>query len=245
MTTRGTIKADAPGSVNVAPRGPVLRETDVEFEVDGRDVYVRCGATGVTGHVQRVHSETPAQAARRASRVLRDRAARQACELLSESMAFEALAVELEARARRLSAAAAANYQQTVAGILAAPELPTAVGVNADGFVLAPPTDLEHGYIGAAGLADRAYADASDRKPNDVRSSIPDDEVELEAYVLAIIDAFNPPDDDVAQVSILLDAIETAALFIESQPCTCDAPDGDPCDRCVALGRFADVRIAR
>lgn len=56
---------------------------------------------------------------------------------------------------------------------------------------------------------------------------------------------FNPPDDDASFESIMVDAIARAAEFIEEQPCTCDAPDGDVCDRCVVLGRFADVELER
>lgn len=72
------------------------------------------------------------------------------------------------------------------------------------------------------------------------------------AFVDAAIGlAFNPPDDDVAAESILADAVERAAQFIESLPCTCGAapPDeyGDrmPCDRCQAIGRDHDVPIDR
>jgi hypothetical protein len=53
--------------------------------------------------------------------------------------------------------------------------------------------------------------------------------------------AFNPSDDDVAAESILADAVEAAALFIERQPCECpEGDDDDPCDRCLVLGRWHD-----
>jgi hypothetical protein len=61
-----------------------------------------------------------------------------------------------------------------------------------------------------------------------------------------IIAAFNPPDDDVAEFAIVIDAVRNAARFIESQPCCCRpaATDPDvldaPCKRCRVLGRRAD-----
>lgn len=88
-----------------------------------------------------------------------------------------------------------------------------------------------------------------------------DDEVDHDAYVAAIIHAFNPPDDDASQVSVLLAAIDQAFAFIVGQPCTCpvgtvgtdiDRFDstitdyyGLWCRRCQALGRSNDKRIER
>lgn len=62
----------------------------------------------------------------------------------------------------------------------------------------------------------------------------------------AVIDMFNPPDDDVAESAIIVDAIERAAEFIDGQPCLCtpEVTDPDvlatPCARCLALGRRGD-----
>lgn len=63
----------------------------------------------------------------------------------------------------------------------------------------------------------------------------------------AIVYLFNPPDDDVAYESLLVDALERAAHFIATKPCMCppDADDWGPCDRCEALGRVNDTLIAR
>lgn len=70
-----------------------------------------------------------------------------------------------------------------------------------------------------------------------------------------IIDAFNPPDDDVAECSLLADAVVHVFQFIESAPCTCkvsddqvhvgDWVDYDVCPRCEVLGRCNDVSIER
>lgn len=57
--------------------------------------------------------------------------------------------------------------------------------------------------------------------------------------------AFNPRDDDADWESIMVAAVAGAAAFIAAQPCTCDAPDGDVCDRCEVLGRYADRRLNR
>jgi hypothetical protein len=64
-------------------------------------------------------------------------------------------------------------------------------------------------------------------------------------------EAFNPPDDDEAEVAVLVRAIERAAGFIGSLPCTC--PQGDhrpwagdePCGRCAALGQFRGKPVNR
>lgn len=77
-------------------------------------------------------------------------------------------------------------------------------------------------------------------------------EADAKAYrMLAgkVYEWFNPPDDDIAEEAILLDAIQRAGEYIESLPCTCG--DGaaefavDPCDRCQALGRAANQSIDR
>lgn len=58
-----------------------------------------------------------------------------------------------------------------------------------------------------------------------------------------IVERLNPPDDDIAEIAIMLDAVGRAADYIESQPCACD--DEEPCGRCFALGRLMDVRVER
>lgn len=62
----------------------------------------------------------------------------------------------------------------------------------------------------------------------------------------AIIGAFNPPDDDVAEYAIVVRAVQRAAEFVTAQPCEC-APDvtdpnvlAMPCRRCRVLGRRGD-----
>jgi hypothetical protein len=66
-----------------------------------------------------------------------------------------------------------------------------------------------------------------------------------------VIQSFNPPDDDAAEVSILIDAVVLAFNFIKDQPCTCkwnEEPYQDVCDtckRCVALGREFDIQVER
>lgn len=71
----------------------------------------------------------------------------------------------------------------------------------------------------------------------------------------AVLEAFNPPDDDVAEVAIVIEAVERAAAYIARQPCTCcDDPTHhnrepeywhEPCARCHALGRYHDEAIER
>lgn len=66
-----------------------------------------------------------------------------------------------------------------------------------------------------------------------------------------VIDRLNPPDGETSEVHGMCTAIDRAAAFIETIPCTC--PPGaadpmvydDPCDRCAALGRCADEREER
>lgn len=76
-----------------------------------------------------------------------------------------------------------------------------------------------------------------------------DDNTEYELLRDAVIEHLNPPDDDAAEVSILIDAIEQAASYIESQPCTCTPEQideyGEACARCTALGRVGDERAER
>jgi hypothetical protein len=61
----------------------------------------------------------------------------------------------------------------------------------------------------------------------------------------AVADAFNPPDEDVAEIDIFISAIEAAATYIAWLPCICVDPDDHPCERCLVLGRVADQRADR
>jgi hypothetical protein len=64
----------------------------------------------------------------------------------------------------------------------------------------------------------------------------------------AIAEAFNPSDDDVAEVAILIRAVEGARDFIARRPCLCtpdDIEDWRPCDRCQVLGRLGDKAMDR
>ena len=54
----------------------------------------------------------------------------------------------------------------------------------------------------------------------------------------AVVEAFNPPDGDEAEVAICAEAVKTAAEYVRDQPCLC-APDAryGACPRCRALGQ--------
>ena len=53
-----------------------------------------------------------------------------------------------------------------------------------------------------------------------------------------VIEHLNPSDGDEAEVYLCRQAVERAAAFIESLPCTCKPGfDDDPCGRCAALGQ--------
>lgn len=71
-----------------------------------------------------------------------------------------------------------------------------------------------------------------------------DDARDYRTLANQVIKWFNPPDDDVAEIAIHLDAVMRAGKFIEEQPCTCEEGAAeflvDPCPRCQALGRAAD-----
>jgi hypothetical protein len=64
----------------------------------------------------------------------------------------------------------------------------------------------------------------------------------------ACLNAFNPPDSDGAEPSIMAGAIKTAQAYIEEQPCLCTRElieDNDPCGRCYVLGRVGDKTVTR
>jgi hypothetical protein len=65
----------------------------------------------------------------------------------------------------------------------------------------------------------------------------------------AVMDAFNPPDGDGAEPSIMADAVERASAYIEDQPCYCEPQQETQhdyaCGRCRALGRLHDEAISR
>jgi len=66
---------------------------------------------------------------------------------------------------------------------------------------------------------------------------------ELERLSAAIDFAFNTPDGDGDQGSLLEESVLAAAAYIEAQPCTCT--EFDPCPRCHALNRWRDVPMER
>jgi hypothetical protein len=64
----------------------------------------------------------------------------------------------------------------------------------------------------------------------------------------AVGDAFNPAGDEMAEVAILIGAIERAAKFISEQPCSCTPEmikDWDQCPRCAALGQRGGQAVQR
>ena len=64
----------------------------------------------------------------------------------------------------------------------------------------------------------------------------------------AVIQAFNPPDGDGAEVSICIDALMLAADVIANSDCTCLLNDRDPeepCRRCAALGQWRGRPVDR
>ena len=59
-----------------------------------------------------------------------------------------------------------------------------------------------------------------------------------------IIDRANPPDDDMDECSLMIDAVDRLVDYILDQPCGCTperVADQDPCPRCTAVGRLGDV----
>jgi hypothetical protein len=79
----------------------------------------------------------------------------------------------------------------------------------------------------------------------------PDDESDYRELADKIIKCFNPPDDDAAEIAIMLKAVEAAAKFIRDETdCECQL-DYDPedmaeaCNRCEVLGRRRDVQVER
>ena len=97
-------------------------------------------------------------------------------------------------------------------------------------------------------VADRGLRALLAHSPDDLCTCSPDSEDRCEYRLVAdlINDKLNPPGDDVAEVAVLMDAVERIATFVESLPCTCPAGAGPPdyadsCGRCVALGRRQNV----
>jgi hypothetical protein len=73
-------------------------------------------------------------------------------------------------------------------------------------------------------------------------------EEEYEIVRDACLNAFNPPDDDGGEPSLIAEAIERAQAYIEQQPCACTpemVEDYDGCPRCVVLGRIGDKVVSR
>jgi hypothetical protein len=65
----------------------------------------------------------------------------------------------------------------------------------------------------------------------------------LEEIAATIDYSFNVADHDESIYSILTSAVLHAAAYISRQPCTCT--DDEPCERCLALGRYFDKRNDR
>lgn len=65
-----------------------------------------------------------------------------------------------------------------------------------------------------------------------------------------LVDLLNPPDDDAAEVSILIKAVVRAVRWIEQQPCVCPGGNAEldydeACERCAALGRSRNDLVPR
>lgn len=61
-----------------------------------------------------------------------------------------------------------------------------------------------------------------------------------------ISERLNPRDDDVAEIAILLSALDNAVAYVEAQTCVCPPdPDDGPCLRCDVLGRDRDKSVDR
>jgi len=60
-----------------------------------------------------------------------------------------------------------------------------------------------------------------------------------------VIERFNPPDIDEAEVAILMQALDVAADFITDRECFCDREPDLPCWRCSALGQRNREPVAR
>lgn len=85
---------------------------------------------------------------------------------------------------------------------------------------------------------------AASALPSTVHREIPEDDYRDLAD--AVIAAFNPPDDDVAEFHIVVCAVKRAAEFAAAAPCQCTPAATDPeeyatpCARCLVLGRRGD-----
>lgn len=75
------------------------------------------------------------------------------------------------------------------------------------------------------------------------------DRCDYRLVVDRVIELLNPPDDDAAEVSICITAVEGIAGYVASLPCVClpgaAEYEVDACDRCRALGRVADKPAGR
>lgn len=64
----------------------------------------------------------------------------------------------------------------------------------------------------------------------------------------AVIEAFNPPDGDEAEVAICITAVESAAQYVGFNDCECTpemVADGEPCARCAVLGQLGGKPVDR
>jgi hypothetical protein len=60
-----------------------------------------------------------------------------------------------------------------------------------------------------------------------------------------VIERFNPPDGDEAEVALLMLALDVAADYVEDRPCACGREPDLPCFRCSALGRRNNEPVQR
>jgi hypothetical protein len=62
----------------------------------------------------------------------------------------------------------------------------------------------------------------------------------------AVGEAFNPPDGDEGEVSLLITAVENARAMLAAFTCYCTPGDDDPpCMRCSALGQWHGKPVQR
>jgi len=116
---------------------------------------------------------------------------------------------------------------------------------NAVELVLAPHTAVaSHGRLTVpASELERLMNHAAYHKQEAAQK-----EEEYEIVRDAVIEAFNPPDDDAAEPSIMAEAVERARAYIEQQPCLCTPEliaDQQPCGRCWVLGQCGGEPVSR
>lgn len=92
------------------------------------------------------------------------------------------------------------------------------------------------------GSALREIADKLTYALNAART-VPEGDTDSDYRLLAdhIIALTNPPDDDAAEVHVVMEAVSLLHDVVVNSPCQCE--DDYPCARCVALGRCGDVEV--